>query len=48
MKANAMDGDRERCLSAGMDDYLNKSIDMKALAEMLRRWLPDRCQSPAA
>lgn len=37
--ANAMRGDRELCMQAGMDDYLAKPIHPKDLAEKLGRWL---------
>jgi PAS domain S-box-containing protein len=39
MTANAMKGDRERCLASGMNDYLTKPIDTKALADCLARHL---------
>jgi HPt (histidine-containing phosphotransfer) domain-containing protein len=39
MTANAMAGDRERCLAAGMDDYISKPLDRAALAQLLRKWL---------
>ncbi|MEW6630000.1 MAG: response regulator [Pseudomonadota bacterium] len=37
--AHALKGDRERCLEAGMDDYLPKPISPRALLEKLERWL---------
>jgi len=38
--ANAMPGDREKCLQMGMDDYLAKPIEPEAVAQVLARWLP--------
>ena len=40
MTANAMQGDREKCLSAGMDDYITKPIRREAVQEMLEKWIP--------
>ena len=39
MTAHAMKGDRERCLEAGMDDYIAKPIAPQALADALDKWL---------
>ncbi|MBI3283372.1 MAG: response regulator [Burkholderiales bacterium] len=39
MTANAMAGDRERCLAAGMNDHLGKPIDIDELFRVLKRWL---------
>ncbi len=40
MTAHAMQGDREKCLEAGMDDYISKPISPKVLVDMLAKWLP--------
>ena len=40
MTADAMVGDRERCLEVGMDDYIPKPVRSEALRQALARWLP--------
>ncbi|MFQ5649524.1 MAG: response regulator, partial [bacterium] len=39
MTANAMKGDRERCLQAGMDDYISKPVDKEKLQQVIHAWL---------
>jgi len=40
MTALAMKGDVERCVAAGMDDYVSKPIRRQQLVETLQRWIP--------
>jgi len=46
MTAHAMQGDRERCLEAGMNDYVTKPVSPQALAEVLDKWLPKKTAPP--
>jgi CheY-like chemotaxis protein len=39
MTANVMAGDRERCIEAGMDDYVSKPVQFVELFEILKKWL---------
>ena len=46
--ANAMEGDRERCLAAGMDDYIPKPLKLDVLRDVLTRWLGQTAAAPQA
>ena len=39
LTANAMEGDREKCLEAGMNDFIPKPVNIKILGEVLAKWL---------
>ncbi len=47
LTANAMQGDRDQCLAAGMDDYLSKPFTSEQLRSVMARWLtPERDEAP--
>jgi PAS domain S-box-containing protein len=46
--ANALQGEAERCLNAGMDHYLSKPLELAKLAEALEKWLPREERGDAA
>jgi CheY-like chemotaxis protein len=48
LTANAMEGDRERCLDSGMDDYISKPVHLEDLRAVVARWIPQIVAPPAA
>ena len=46
LTANALPGDREMCLQAGMDDYLSKPVTIASASATLQRWLPSLSRTP--
>jgi len=47
MTAHALKGDRERCLEAGMDDYIAKPINPEEMFSIIRKWVKTKIEEPA-
>lgn len=41
LTANAMEGDKQKYITAGLDDYLAKPITLKGMQELLNKWFPE-------
>jgi signal transduction histidine kinase/ActR/RegA family two-component response regulator len=48
MTASAIEGDQDRCLASGMDDYLSKPVSMDQLREKVKRWLASAAANEAS
>ena len=46
LSANALIGERERCIAAGMDEYATKPIALAALDKLLATWIPQATRDP--
>jgi CheY-like chemotaxis protein len=47
MTAEAMEGSRELCIDAGMDDYISKPVKRDEMLQALRKWLAPRREFPS-